>query len=68
MVKIFVTLCSLTLPTDCHEMLATSSAYQRLSLFDCADQASLAKWMESHPGKFIKGIRCQFGERNERGA
>jgi hypothetical protein len=67
-IKIFVLLCATANPSACQWTLATSSDYQRLGMFDCADQASLAEWMKQHPAKFIQRIRCQFGDRPERGA
>jgi hypothetical protein len=68
MIKIFVTLCQLANPSICHETLATSTAYQPLGMFDCADQASLADWMKQHPAERVVKVRCQFGERPEHGA
>lgn len=66
--KVIVTLCKLANPDDCKPVLATSSDFQAITMFTCADQASLAKWlMREHPTEFVKQISCQWGRREGRG-
>lgn len=66
-ITILATLCLISSGV-CHDQTVTSSDFQPdLTMFDCYNQAKLAKWAASFPQYRVARVRCEIG-RVKRGA
>jgi hypothetical protein len=68
-IKIIAVLCHLSVPTNCHEQIVTTSDFADVSMQSCLMGApQLAEWMKQHPAERLAAWRCVIGQRDDRGA